>query len=128
MRGLVVARYSPASSVIVDYCGPADDEDLMTALVSAARDAMAARGTLRMRCETTHAPMLAALHRVGFIGSRYRPRFRVRTNLPGDERPLEGWFLMPGDSDGDLLSSLDEAPLPAYAASSPSAPFAASAR
>jgi hypothetical protein len=115
LRGLVVARHDRESSVIVDYCGPARDEELMTELVRVASADMISRGTLRVQCETTHAPMLAALRRLGFIGSRYQPRFRVRSNLPGDTRALEGWFLMPGDSDGDLLGALGSEPLAAPA-------------
>jgi hypothetical protein len=124
LRGLLVARHSPESSVLVDYCGPANEVDLMGSLVRVATADLAARGTMRVRCETTHPEMLAALRGAGFIGSRYQPRFRVRTNLPGDQRALEGWFLMPGDSDGDLLSAVDATVASDAAAIAPAASYA----
>ena len=104
LRGLIVARHSRTASVLVDYCGPADDIDLMSGLVGEATAALAERGTMRVQCESTHRPLLAALERSGFIGSHYRPRFRVRSNVRGDEHPAESWLLMGGDSDGDMLS------------------------
>lgn len=109
LRGLVVARHASESSVIVDYCGPGDDVELMSGLVAAATSDLAERGTMRVQCETTHAPLLAALERSGYIGSQYPPRFRVRTNCPGDVQALRGWFLMSGDSDGDMITRSDAA-------------------
>jgi GNAT superfamily N-acetyltransferase len=106
LRALAVARHARNCSVIVDYSGPARDVDLMSALIADATADLAERGTMRVQCETTHAPLLAALEHCGFIRSHYRPRFRVRTNLPGDEHPVHGWFLMPGDSDGDMCPSV----------------------
>lgn len=103
LRGLLIARHSRIISSLVDYCGPADDADLMRALVSTAVADLAARGTVRVQCETTHPPLLAALKRCGFVSSRYRSSFRVRTNVPNDDRSEHGWFLMSGDSDGDML-------------------------
>jgi GNAT superfamily N-acetyltransferase len=102
LRAILVGRHSRKASVLVDYCGPADALDLMSGLVVEATADMAERGTMRVQCETTHEPLLAALSRSGFIGSRYRPRFRVRTDQPADP-PAEGWLLMPGDSDGDMM-------------------------
>jgi hypothetical protein len=105
LQGLLVARYGVRTSVLVDYCGPANDVELMSGLVAEATADLAERGTTRVLCEGTHPPLRAALERAGYVGSRSRPRFRVRTNLAGDVRSLEGWFLMPGDSDGEMLGS-----------------------
>jgi hypothetical protein len=105
LQGLLVARHGVRTSVLVDYCGPASDVELMSALVAEATADLAERGTTRVLCEGTHPPLRAALERAGYVGSRSRPRFRVRTNLAGDVHPVEGWFLMPGDSDGEMLGS-----------------------
>jgi GNAT superfamily N-acetyltransferase len=106
LRGLVVVRHSSVTSLMVDYCGPADDIDLMRALVSAATADLVARGTRRIRCEATHPEFLSALKRCGFVNSRYRSRFRIRTNIPGDEQAQPAWFLMSGDSDGDMVDTI----------------------
>lgn len=103
LDGLMIARWDPVESVLVDYCGPADERALMSELGAAVVRDLAARRTARIRTETTHAPLAEALRRVGFIGSRHASRFRVRSNVPASD-PLRGWFVMPGDSDGDVLS------------------------
>jgi GNAT superfamily N-acetyltransferase len=103
LQGLMIARHDPEESVIVDYCGPAKDADLMSELAGAAVADLARRKTLRVRCETTHLPLIDALHRAGFLSSRHGSRFRVRSNLPTSD-VLSGWFLMTGDSDNDMMS------------------------
>jgi len=106
LRGLMIARHHPEESVIVDYCGPAQDSRLMCELAVAAVDDLSHRKTMRIRCETTHAPMVEALGRAGFLASRHVSRFRVRSNL-AEFDVLSGWFLMTGDSDNDLLPTGD---------------------
>jgi GNAT superfamily N-acetyltransferase len=106
LQGLMIARHDPEESVIVDYCGPAHDSQLMCDLAVAAVEDLRHRQTMRIRCETTHAPMVEALGRAGFLTSRHVSRFRVRSNLTQFD-VLSGWFLMTGDSDNDLLPMLD---------------------
>ena len=106
LQGLMIARHDPEESVIVDYCGPAQDSHLMCELAVAAVDDLSHRKTMRIRCETTHAPMVEALSRAGFLASRHVSRFRVRSNL-AEFNDLGGWFLMTGDSDNDLLPTGD---------------------
>jgi len=106
LQGLMIARHDPEESVIVDYCGPAQDSHLMCELAAAAVEDLRHRQTMRVRCETTHAPMVDALSRAGFLASRHPSRFRVRSNL-ADFDVLGGWFLMTGDSDNDLLPMVD---------------------
>jgi GNAT superfamily N-acetyltransferase len=109
LLALIVARHSAKTSVLVDYVGPAGDVELMSGLVAAVTADLTERGTVRVKCETTHAPLFAALRRSGYIGSRWSSRFRVRTNLLGDDQPMPGWFLMGGDSDGDTINHDSEA-------------------
>lgn len=103
LQGLLIARHDPEESVIVDYCGPAEDAHLMCELADAVARDLAHRKTQRIRCETTHLPMIDALHRSGFLTSRHASRFRVRSNIPASD-VLGGWFLMTGDSDNDMLA------------------------
>jgi GNAT superfamily N-acetyltransferase len=105
LRGLLVARHSRTTSALVDYSGPTDDIDLMRALVSIAVADLIALATVRVQCETTHPMLLLALGQCGFVRSRYRSRFRVRSNLPGEGNAKREWFLMSGDSDGDMLGT-----------------------
>ena len=103
LQGILIARHDPEESVIVDYCGPAEDAHLMYELANAAVADLARRKTMRIRCDTTHLPMIDALNRTGFLTSRHTSRFRIRSNLPVSD--IRGdWFLMPGDSDNDMLS------------------------
>lgn len=107
LRGLVVVRHSAESSVLVDYCGASNDVDAMCALVKGATRSLAARGTQRVQCETSHGPLLNALERCGYTTARGNSRFRVRTNRPGDDRQIQDWLVMPGDSDGDIPGEHD---------------------
>ncbi len=100
--GILIARHDPQDSVIVDYCGPAGDIDLMSELAASAVEDLARRRTTRIRCETNHVPMIEALQRVGFTRSRSAAAFRVRANVAVTD-PLAGWFLMTGDGDRDML-------------------------
>ncbi len=104
LHAVMIVRHDPEESVIADYSGPAEDEDAIASLASQVIREHGDRETARIRCESTHPPLVSALRKVGFIRSSYSPRFRVRWNA-GETDPLHGWFLMPGDSDGDLLAS-----------------------
>ncbi len=104
LAAALFVRHDPNESVIVDYSGPADAEGEITALAADIVRDLEDLGTTRIKCESTHKPLINALKRVGFIGSPHASRFRVRTH--DDSRdPFHGWLLMPGDSDGDLLVS-----------------------
>ena len=104
LAAAMVVRHDPEESVIVDYVGPATDEELIASLAADVVRDHGDRETLRIKCESTHAPLVAALHKVGFISSPYASRFRVRCNID-DGDVLAGWLLTPGDSDGDVLAS-----------------------
>ena len=103
LRALVIIRHHPAESVIADYAGPADDGDLLADLFDAARCQLAASGTRRVRCETTHPSVRSALARVGFLPARCAGRFRVRSNLSVESTPVKDWLIFTGDSDNDML-------------------------
>ncbi|MBK9036326.1 MAG: GNAT family N-acetyltransferase [Myxococcales bacterium] len=103
LRGLLITRQDAAESVIVDYLGPADEPTLLIALCDRATEDLAATGTRRIRCETTHGPMKAALAACGYVTYRRAGGFRTYCH---DGRPTtaqSNWFVMTGDSDNDLL-------------------------
>jgi GNAT superfamily N-acetyltransferase len=104
LHAVMIVRHDPEESVIADYSGPARDEDAIAGLASQVIGAHGGRQTARIRCESTHRPLVGALRKVGFIRSSYGSRFRVRWSA-GMADPLHGWFLMPGDGDGDVLAS-----------------------
>jgi hypothetical protein len=103
LEGLVIGRHDPYESAIVDYCGPAGDVDLMTELMVAAVVDLTGRGTQRVRCETTHVPMIAALRRAGFLECRPVTALQVRANMTVSD-PLADWFVMTGDCDADMIA------------------------
>jgi GNAT superfamily N-acetyltransferase len=105
LRGLLVVRAHPLESVVVDYCGPRGDAELIAGLIQTAVRDLERRGTARIRCETTDPTLASALRSVGFFAYREKPRFRVRTNLPDDPHPEADWFVMTGDSDHDLAGN-----------------------
>ncbi|HEY1815510.1 MAG TPA: GNAT family N-acetyltransferase [Kofleriaceae bacterium] len=102
LSAIMIVRLDPDETVIADYAGPADDERAIASLAAEVVRDVSALGTARIKCESTHRPLLGALRCVGFVGSQYASRFRVRADAAGD--PLDGWLLMSGDSDGDLLA------------------------
>jgi GNAT superfamily N-acetyltransferase len=103
LTAALIARHDPTESVIADYSGPADDEITIASLATEVVHELDSLGTTRIKCESTHQPLLGALKRVGFISSPHGSRFRVRVNAANTD-PFDGWLLMPGDSDGDLLA------------------------
>lgn len=104
LMAALIVRHDPIESVIVDYSGPATDESAIASLAAEVVNELGNAGTTRIKCESTHKPLISALKRIGFISSPYASRFRVRINTE-DVDPFTGWLLMPGDSDGDLLVS-----------------------
>lgn len=102
VAAVLIVRHDPTETVIVDYSGPAEDESTVAGLAAEVVRAEEVLGTTRIKCESTHRPLISGLKRVGFVKSGYSSRFRVRANS-GEGDPLQGWLLTPGDSDGDLL-------------------------
>lgn len=104
LTAVMIVRHSATEAVIADYSGPAANEDAISSLAAEIVHSLEETGTTRVKCESTHKPLITALKRIGFIASPHSSRFRIRVNgeavHPGDE-----WLLMAGDSDGDLLVS-----------------------
>ncbi len=107
LAGLLVVRYHAGHLRIVDYCGPARDPELKRALIR------------RCRKHWRHADQLSAvasdqelgncLLAEGFFRPRSRPRFFIYTAQQSGVEGHSGWFIMSGDSDGELLSAAADA-------------------
>jgi CelD/BcsL family acetyltransferase involved in cellulose biosynthesis len=106
---LAVVRVSATHAVFVDYIGPAVGGDLKNALVAALLEASGQCDTLE--CTTSDLELSRALVRHGFLPTRSPPlRFFVRvTTEPVPADCATGWFLMGGDSDGELLAAARDA-------------------
>lgn len=103
LAGALVTRHHDEESLIADYLGPLDDPSLIGSLVEVACADLLTSGTRRVRCETNSPALLAELSGTGFVKFRTSSRLRIRTNLPPDPSASRQWFVMAGDSDGDLL-------------------------
>ncbi len=106
LSGVLVARPDASTSVIADYCGPRGDAVLLNQLLHTAVDDLSARGTARIRCETTDPDVASALQQNGFRQSVGVYRFRCGCSDGSSPHPLRGFFLMTGDSDNDLTAVL----------------------
>ncbi|HEX5058397.1 MAG TPA: hypothetical protein VFV99_03510 [Kofleriaceae bacterium] len=80
LDAVMIARHDPVESAIVNYCGPAQDRDLMAELGAHVIADLARRKTVRIRAATTHAPMMDALESIGFVHSR-RPGAAVSARI-----------------------------------------------
>jgi len=104
LEGLAVFRAGSERATLVDYVGPRDSQTLKRSLVRAFRDACPQAATFE--CTTTDQGLRDALARSGFLlGGTGRLRFFVRTTAPDTNVPSAGWFLMGGDSDGEMLAA-----------------------
>lgn len=106
LEGILVVRYSQGSLKLVDYCGPAHHAALKRALIRRCRRQW--RHAEQFSLTTSDLEMGQCALREGFFRARSQPRFFMRV-VPGNygyvppDRPH--WFIMTGDSDGELLQA-----------------------
>lgn len=109
LRALAVARVESKTAWFVDYVGFAEDRDAMLALIDAFLiDAASCR---MVGCTTSSLAFQRALLAKGFLPATSKPlRFFVRaTDELAPPKPANGWFLMAGDSDGEILAAAHDA-------------------
>jgi GNAT superfamily N-acetyltransferase len=106
---LAVVSISPERALLVDYLGPIAAVDAKRGLVSAYLEM--ASGSRVAECTTSDRELRAVLREAGFLPTGSSPlRFFVRaTSANPPPEPARGWFLMGGDSDGEILSAAREA-------------------
>ncbi|MDX1634510.1 MAG: GNAT family N-acetyltransferase [Marinobacter sp.] len=107
LAGVLVVRYHGGQLRIVDYCGPARDQLLKRSLIRACRKHW--RHADQITAVTSDRELGTCLLQEGFFRPRSQPRFFIYTGdcscLPSDA----GWFVMAGDSDGELLAASADA-------------------
>ena len=103
LTGLAVIRKSSLRAFLVDYVGPGTDVSLKRALVSGFLEAC--DECIEIECTTSDRELISILLMSGFLPYSAL-RFFVRVNSASKPRsPSDGWFLMGGDSDGELLDA-----------------------
>lgn len=101
LEAIVVVRFNKGTLRLVDYCGPAQDQNLKDRLVAFCQ---AQWKHCRQFSATTSDPELGrSLLAHGYYCSRTLSKFYVRPRQGMEKVDPGGWFLMGGDSDGELL-------------------------
>lgn len=106
LKGIAVLREYKDTARMVDYLGPAGDYGLQRVLVWAFVKLYSDKKLLS--CTTSGDTFGKALLDMGFFRARTQPRFYVRSDFPNDTGCESNWFLMGGDSDGEMLLSASE--------------------
>lgn len=111
LNAIGIVRVSGGQVRFVDYMGPARDLGVKRALIKGVLDTWPdAKAVSAMTSDPQFKKIMKSL---GFYQGREQPRFYVWTS-PRDfspaecERNMEGWFIMGGDSDGELLQAARE--------------------
>lgn len=103
LLGLIVVRFERGTLRLVDYCGPVDDNETKKALIRHCLKHWSHAVRVTVTC--SNAKMDEILKACGFLRIRSKPRFYVFKRTPVDSVHDKGWFLMGGDSDGEMLSA-----------------------
>ena len=98
--GLGVFRKNKDISTLVDYVGPSKDPQIKYLIVKTFK--MICSRSRLLSCICTDEEIKKSLEILGFLKYKYRPRFYIYSNIEGDHAPESNWFIMAGDSDGDL--------------------------
>jgi len=108
LEALGVFWATPERAALVDYVGPASAETLKRAIVAAF--CAENRHVARLACLTTDVEFHAVLREFGFNVWRSRAvLFNVYAAGPLAGQAHRDWFLMGGDSDGDILEAANAA-------------------
>lgn len=106
LQAVGVFRHGRTRSTLVDYMGPATDVGLKAAVVD--RFVAECGQADRLTCVTSDPGLRQALLRRGFHSWGHRPlRFNVWCSSR-IQMAAGPWFVMGGDSDGDLLAAARE--------------------
>lgn len=106
LDAILVIREHQGVLRIVDYVGPGEAAGLMKALVQEV-DHQYSSAHLRL-VTTSERTLGRVLRSQGYCKGRARPALYVRANLAGTRAPETGWFVMAGDSDGEILRAARE--------------------
>lgn len=104
---LAIAIYRRTDSIakFVDYLGPAQNQGLKQQLLG--KFIAASKNSAKLHIITTDKEFIHSLNSFGFRKYGIGPSFCIHTNPPAAQCE-EGWFLMMGDSDGDLIDAMKD--------------------
>ncbi len=106
--GLLIVREKPEALIVVDYSGRHD-----ASIKAALLEAVTRRGRLNRQhivLATSDAQFVSVARGMGFYRGRYASRFFVYQKGESPAALADAtWFLMAGDSDGELLAAARDA-------------------
>jgi GNAT superfamily N-acetyltransferase len=101
LSSLLVYRIADGKAHLVDYLGPHNNYNQKYLLV---KKFLSSVSGCRQITSTTSDPTFGSvLIDSGFVKKRDQPRFYIFSNSPGASDMERDWFIMSGDSDGELL-------------------------
>jgi len=106
LAGVGVFRKGKTSSRLVDYVGAADDLPVKFQITKTFRERCSDSEFLQ--CISSDKQLGTALAYVGFRRYREKERFYVYSAIEGDKDCEMNWFIMGGESDGDIGDHLLE--------------------
>lgn len=106
LRAIGVLRQDNGHVHLVDLLAAADDRDARHAVLAELLHSI--RSCRQFSCITSDALLSSCLQARGFFRNRKQPRFFVHAASEADQHPELGWFIMGGDSDGDMLLAARE--------------------
>jgi GNAT superfamily N-acetyltransferase len=103
LSGIGVLREDGSTLRLVDYVGALDRPWLLRDLIASLDSFFPS--TQRQVCVASHPALQIALLGSGFLRTRDHIRFYVRSSIEDDPSPAVDWFIMSGDSDGEILAA-----------------------
>jgi hypothetical protein len=98
--GVGIFRNSFKMARFVDYIGPSNSVKIKQLVISVFIKQCS--DSKMLECTSTDEEFKQVLENCGFRKYKDRPRFYVHSNIADDKNPHMYWFIMGGDSDGDL--------------------------
>jgi hypothetical protein len=108
LAAMIVVRITGTSAYLTDYLGPAVNYDLKAALLEKFLEISASADSLS--CATSDPEWKQLLHDYGFYRQQSKQRFYIYAAPELKPDSLSDWFIMGGDSDGEILRASEEGP------------------
>ncbi|MFQ5661401.1 MAG: GNAT family N-acetyltransferase [Gammaproteobacteria bacterium] len=108
LMGILVIRVTGLYARIVDYLGPAHDMALKAALLE--EYFSVTKHTVTQSCITSDKELKKILLSNGFRKMQGHMRFYIHSSSRDDPDITDDWFIMGGDSDGDMLEAAEDGP------------------
>lgn len=105
LLAIAIYRHTDSIARFVDYLGPAHNQGLKQQILESF--IVACKNSAKLHVITTDKEFINSLNCFGFRKYGIGPSFCIYTNPPAAQCE-EGWFLMMGDSDGDLIDAMKD--------------------